>query len=357
MKMKIVQAEAIPVQLQLKEPFVIANETIEVADNIFIRLETETGIVGWGCSTPDAVTSETKETVLKNFNVAKKHVVGCDPTRTNLVNFALDNDLLGNPSLKAGVNMALYDVVGKMAGMPLFRLLGGFREKIATSVTIGLSSTDLMVKRAKQIVSEGFKFIKIKCGINVDDDIVNILAIRQAVGSVVKLRLDANEGYSVEDALRLVKTLEKNDAAIEMLEQPTKASYLYSLKDVAHQCSVPIMADETALTLRDSVKLVKLEIADMINIKLMKIGGVTNAIKANVLAELADVPVMVGCMNESMAAMSAGVHFACAFRNVQYADLDSALDFTEDVAKGGARYEDGYVIPSEKPGLGVEVRL
>ena len=355
--MKIIQAMAIPVELQLKEPFAIANETIEVADNILIRLETETGITGWGCSTPDAVTSETKDTVLRNFEAAKRLVIGCDPTRINLLNFALDSDIKGNSSLKAGINMALYDIIGKMAGIPLFRLLGGYREKIATSVTIGLNNTNLMVEKAKQIVSDGFKFIKIKCGINVDDDIENIIAIREAVGPTIKLRLDANEGYSVEEALRIVKTLEKNAVAIEMLEQPTKANYLYSLKDVARQCSVPIMADETALTLRDSFKLVRLEIADMINIKLMKIGGITNAIKANALAELADVPVMVGCMNESMAAMSAGVHFACAFRNVEYADLDSALDFTNDVAKGGARYEDGYVIPSERPGLGIEVQL
>jgi L-alanine-DL-glutamate epimerase-like enolase superfamily enzyme len=357
MSMKIIRAVAIPVELQLKEPFAIANETIEVADNILIRLETETGIIGWGCSTPDAVTSETKETVLRNFEVAKRLVIGCDATRINLVNFALDNDIKGNSSLKAGINMALFDIIGKMAGLPLFRLLGGYREKIPTSVTIGLNTTNLMVEKAKQIVSDGFKFIKIKCGINVDDDIANIIAIREAVGATIKLRLDANEGYSVEEALRIVKTLEKNAVAIEILEQPTKASYLYSLKDVARQCSVPIMADETALTLRDSFKLVRLEIADMINIKLMKIGGITNAIKANALAELADVPVMVGCMNESMAAMSAGVHFACAFRNVGYADLDSALDFTNDFAKGGARYEDGYVIPSERPGLGIEVQL
>ena len=355
--MKIIQAMAIPVELQLKEPFAIANETIEVANNILIRLETETGIIGWGCSTPDAVTSETKDTVLRNFEAAKRLVIGCDPTRINLVNFALDSDIKGNSSLKAGINMALYDIIGKMAGIPLFRLLGGYREKIATSVTIGLNNTNLMVEKAKQIVSDGFKFIKIKCGINADDDIENIIAIREAVGPTIKLRLDANEGYSVEEALRIVKTLEKNAVAIEMLEQPTKANYLYSLKDVARQCSVPIMADETALTLRDSFKLVRLEIADMINIKLMKIGGITNAIKANALAELADVPVMVGCMNESMAAMSAGVHFACAFRNVEYADLDSALDFANDVAKGGARYEDGYVIPSERPGLGIEVQL
>jgi L-alanine-DL-glutamate epimerase-like enolase superfamily enzyme len=355
--MRIVRAEAKSVELELVEPFVIANETIEVSDNVFIRLETAAGVVGWGCATPDPVTSETRETVLKNFEVAKRFVIGCDPTRINLVNFVLDDALVGNPSLKAGINMALYDIIGKMAEMPLFRLLGGYREKIATSVTIGLNPKDLMVKKAKQIVSDGFKFIKIKCGIDVEKDIENILAIREAVGSSIKIRLDANEGYSVEDALGLVKTLEKNGVTIEMLEQPTKADYLYSLKDVARQCSVPIMADETALTLRDSVKLVKLEIADMINIKLMKIGGITNAIKANALAELAEVPVMVGCMNESMAAMCAGVHFACAFRNVQYADLDSALDFTNDVASGGARYEDGYVIPSERPGLGVDVQL
>jgi len=355
--MKIVRAEAIPVELELKEPFSIANETIEVADNIFIRLETETGLVGWGCSTPDMVTSETKKTVLKSFEVAKRLVIGCDPTRINLLNYTMDNDIQGNPSLKASVNLAMYDLIGKMAGMPLFRLLGGYREKIATSVTIGLNPTDLMVKKAKQIVSDGFDIIKIKCGINVEKDIENILAIRETVGSAIKIRLDANEGYSVEEAIRMIKAIEEKGADVEMLEQPTKASHLYSLKEVTHQSPVPIMADETALTLKDSVKLLKHEIADMINIKLMKIGGLTNASKANVLAELADVPIMVGCMNESMAAMSAGVHFACAFRNVQYADLDSALDFVNDIAKGGARYEKGFVIPSEKPGLGVDVQL
>jgi L-alanine-DL-glutamate epimerase-like enolase superfamily enzyme len=341
--------------LQLKEPFVIANETIERADNVFIRLETDTGIVGWGCSTPDTVTSEDRNTVLKNFEVAKKLIKGADPTRINLLNTILEDQLKGNPSLKAGVNSAFYDIIGKKAEMPLYILLGGYRQKIETSVTIGINSTDYMVEKAKQIVSRGFRCIKIKCGINVNNDLENIIAIRDAVGPAIKLRLDANEGYSVEDAISLIKTLEASNADIEMLEQPTKAGFLYSLKDVAVQCPVPIMADETALTLRDSIKLVKHEIADMINIKLMKIGGITNAIKANTVAESADVPVMVGCMNESMGAMSAGVHFACAFKNIQYADLDSALDFEHDVVIGGARYEDGYVIPSN--GLGVTVQL
>lgn len=355
--MRITEAQAIPVELQLKEPFAIANETIETAHNVFIRLETDTGIVGWGCATPDTVTAETKDTVLRNFEVAKRLVVGCDPTRINLLNFTVESNLSGNPSLKAGINMAFYDILGKKAEMPLYRLLGGYRQKIETSVTIGIDSTEAMTKKAKQIVASGFKCLKIKCGIKVYEDVKNIIAIKEAVGPNIKLRLDANEGYSVEDALKLIEILDKNGVDIEILEQPTKAAFLYSLKDVTAQCPVPIMADETALSLTDNVKLVKLEIADMINIKLMKIGGITNAIKANTIAEIADIPIMIGCMNESMGAMSAGVHFACAFRNVQYADLDSALDFKEDVVKGGAKYEAGYVSPSEDPGLGIEVQI
>lgn len=355
--MQITKAEVIPIELELKEPFAITNQTIEVADNILIRLETDTGVIGWGCSTPDLVTSETKQTVLNNFKFVKRLLLGGDPTRINFVHQMLDLGLKGNSSLKAGINIALYDIIGKISGMPLYKFLGGYRKKILTSVTIGLNTKELMVDKAKNIVSKGFKSLKIKCGLNVDEDIEKILAIKEAVGKEIQLRLDANEGYSVENALKLVRNLEKNGITIEILEQPTKADYLYSLKDVANQCSVPIMADETALSLRDNAKLVKLEIADMINIKLMKIGGITNAIKANTVTELAQVPVMVGCMNESMAAMSAGVHFACAFKNVQYADLDSALDFKNDIAKGGACYKEGYVIPSEKPGLGVEINL
>jgi L-alanine-DL-glutamate epimerase-like enolase superfamily enzyme len=224
-------------------------------------------------------------------------------------------------------------------------------------VTIGLNPVDIMVDRARDLVSQGFRCLKVKCGMDPNQDIDAVLAIRDAVGPDVKIRMDANEGYSVEQALMVIKTLENLGADIELLEQPTSAEYLYALKEVTAQCPVPIMADETVLTLRDSLKMVKMEVADMINIKLMKIGGITNAIKANIFAEVAEIPVMIGCMNESMGAMAAGVHFACAFKNVQYADLDSALDFVEDVVKGGATYKDGFVIPSDKPGLGIEVDL
>jgi o-succinylbenzoate synthase len=356
--MQISSVTAIPVELHLKEPFSIANETVDRAVNVFLRIETNQGITGWGCATPDSVTSETEDSVLTACNtILKDLLMAKDPTSINRLNEVIEENLKENPSAKAGVNMALYDILGKAANMPLFRLLGGYRDKIETSVTIGLNPVDIMVEKAKEFVSQGFTCLKIKCGMDPDQDIEAVLAIRNAVGPEIKIRLDANEGYTVEQALRVVQTLEDLGANIELLEQPTKANYLYALKEVTAQCPVPIMADETALTLRDSLKVIKREIADMINIKLMKIGGITNAIRANLFADLAEIPVMVGCMNESMGGMAAGVHFACAFRNVLYADLDSALDFTDDIVSGGASYQDGYVIPLEKPGLGIEVDI
>ncbi|KYK31546.1 MAG: hypothetical protein AYK22_02310 [Thermoplasmatales archaeon SG8-52-3] len=356
--MKIKSVSAYPLDLNLKEPFAIANETMYVGENVFLKIETDEDIIGWGCATPDSVTSETKESVINCFNsILKDILIGEDPIRINFINDIIEEKIKGNPSLRAGINMGLYDIIGKKANMPIYKLLGGYRDKIETSVTIGLNPTDVMVEKAKEFVKQGFTCLKIKCGMDPDQDIEVVLAIRNVVGSKIKIRLDANEGYSLEKALRVIETLEKLGADIEILEQPTSAKYLYALKEVTAQCTVPIMADETALTLRDSLKAVKMEIADMINIKLMKIGGITNAIKANTYAEIAEIPVMIGCMNESMAAMAAGVHFACAFKNVQYADLDSALDFEEDIVKGGATYKDGYVIPSNKPGLGIEVDL
>ena len=356
--MKIKSVTAYPMVLKLKEPFAIANETVDVGENVFLKFETDEDIIGWGCATPDSITSETLDSVMDCFdNIVKNILIGENPTRIILLNDLIEEKIKGNSSVRAGVNMALYDVLGKKASMPLYQLLGGYRDKIETSITIGLNPSDVMVEKAKEFVSQGFKCLKVKCGMDPDQDIDVVLAIRNAVGPNIKIRMDANEGYTLEKALRVIETLEKLGADIEMLEQPTSAKYLYALKEVTAQCTVPIMADETALTLRDSLKAVKMEIADMINIKLMKIGGITNAIKANTYAEIADIPVMIGCMNESMAAMAAGVHFACAFKNVQYADLDSALDFQEDIVKGGATYENGYVIPSDKPGLGIEVDL
>ena len=208
--MKIISVTVIPIDLKLKEPFSIANETVDIGENVFLKVETDEDIVGLGCATPDSVTSETKETVLDCFNnIIKNILIGEDPLRINFINDVIEEKVKGNPSLKAGVNMALYDILGKKANTPLYKLLGGYRDKIETSVTIGLNPVDTMVEKAKSFVSQGFTCLKVKCGMDPDQDIEVVLAIRNEVGPNIKIRLDANEGYTLEKALRVVETLEK----------------------------------------------------------------------------------------------------------------------------------------------------
>ena len=152
--MKITSITAIPLDLKLKEPFTIANETVDIGENVFLKIETDEDIIGWGCSTPDSVTSETKEIVIKSFNtVIKDILIGKDPTRIHFINDVIEEKLKGNPSVKAGINMGLYDILGKKANMPLYQLLGGYRDKIETSITIGLNPVDVMVEKAKEFVS------------------------------------------------------------------------------------------------------------------------------------------------------------------------------------------------------------
>lgn len=181
--MRIKSLIAIPVELQLKEPFAIANETVDRASNVFIKIETDQGFVGWGCATPDTVTSETEKTVLTACNtILKDLMIGKDPIRINQINEDIEENLKKNPSAKAGVNMALYDILGKAANMPLYRLLGGYREKIETSVTIGLNPSDIMTEKAREFIAQGFTCLKVKCGMDPDQDIEVVLAIRRAVG-------------------------------------------------------------------------------------------------------------------------------------------------------------------------------
>jgi len=162
------------------------------------------------------------------------------------------------------------------------------------------------------------------------------------------LRLDANQGYGVEEALSLIQALE--GVGIEFLEQPTRAEQLSSLQEVTARSRIPIMADETVLSSTDTFRVAAHYYADHINIKLMKAGGLTNAMRINIIAEAGEIETMAGCMDESVISIAAAAHFAVAFRNVHYADLDGHLDLDRDVARGGIVIEDGFVIPVDRPG-------
>ena len=237
--MRIAALEAWPVTMQLAEPYTIAYERIDSVTNVFLRVETDQGISGYGCAAPDLqVTGETPESVLQICeDLVKPRLIKSDPLRIARLSEKLMPELEEYPSTAAMVDIALYDILGKVAQMPVYKLLGGFRTRMKTSITIGILPLAETVARAKEFVGQGFKALKIKGGINVDDDIEKIIKLREKLGPKLELRFDANQGYTESDVMRFV---EKTRAAkLELVEQPTPRTDFDLLGRVTEKVPVP----------------------------------------------------------------------------------------------------------------------
>lgn len=354
--MKITHVETWEVKMGLREPYTIAYETISQANNIFIRIETNKGITGYGCAAPDLeITGETCDTVLQACrDTIIPLLKDSDPLRIAFILERLRKvkTVVPGPSATAMVDMALYDILGKTAGMPIYRLLGGFRKNFRTSVTIGILPLDETVKKAVDFARQGFKALKIKGGSNVDADIEKILKVREAIGKKIEIRFDANQGYSVEDSLRFFNAT--RSARVELIEQPTPRGEIDLLGHVTRGIAIPIMADESLMNLRDAFRLARRDLVDMVNVKLMKCGGISDALHINAVARAANLDVMVGCMDEAAIGIAAGLHFALARPNVVYADLDGHFDLINDPSQGAVILRHGTLYPTDKPGLGLD---
>jgi len=355
--MLITRIDLFPKTFRLKNPYTIAYDSIATAPNVVVRIETNSGLIGWGNAAPDShVTGETIAMTEASLSTAIiPALLGREARALSAIHETLQQKTPQTPAACAAIDMALYDLLGRSVNLPLYKLLGWARPQILTSITIGITTIEESVRQAREFVKAGFCVLKIKTGLDWQEDAERVKAIHDIVGSKIALRVDANQGYGVQQAMEFIRAVER--CQIEFIEQPTPAKNIADLKTIRESSKIPIMADESALSSNDVLTLAASGAVDMVNLKLMKTGGLTSAMQATAVAAAGKMPVMLGCNDESSISIAAAVHLACALSGVQYADLDGAFDIVDDVAVGGFELQDGYLIPSNKPGLGVEVKI
>lgn len=355
--MLIQSIETFPVAVPLTKPFKTALRTVYTAHAVYVKVTCEDGRTGWGEAPPThVITGDSMGSITYAIEeVIAPQLIGFNLRESDSIFQTLKQSMIHNTSAKAAVDMAIYDLIGQLAGLPLYQLLGGSRRELETDFTVSVNDPAEMADDAARYVSEGFDVLKIKVGIgSIEDDLVRIKAIREQVGYTPKLRLDANQGWNAKEAVRAIGRMEDAGFAIELIEQPVYAGDLEGLKYVTNHTLTPIMADEAIFTAEDAVRVLQMRAADLINIKLMKSGGIHEAMKINALAQSYGIECMVGSMIETKLGITAATHFAASSSNITRFDFDAPLMLAEDIVRGGIVYEGRKIKLPQTAGLGLE---
>lgn len=354
--MKIVRAGVYPVRVPKRTAFQVAYATRTASRSALLRLEADDGRVGWGEAVPVAeVTGERRaEAYPALARFAGERLSGADPWATEKLRALARRELGAFPSARNAVDTALWDLRGQSQGLSLRQLLGGARTAFRASCSIGIKDTATTLAEARGLLAAGFRDLKVKIGLDRAQDAERVRALRAELGPDFRLYLDANQGYTPGEALALLEAVAGE--GVELVEQPVKAADLEGLAEVSRHSPLPVVADEAVKGPESLLPLLEKGAARLINVKLQKCGGPSEAELLVRMAEAAGVGAMVGCMIETRVGITAGLSVALALGNVRYIDLDGAFDLADDlVASGGAQFAGGEQFLAEGPGLGLSV--
>ena len=351
--------EVIPVRLPLREPFVVAYATYPDTLSVLVRIRTRDGLEGWGEATPDPhVTGETWAGVAATMrHDLAPALIGLDAGNREAALLALNARVEGAPAAKAALDIALHDLAARSLGIPLWRLLGGrAKETVSISRVIGMAEPEAMAEAATRHVAAGFHTVKAKVGDGANPalDVKRIAAVREAIGPDIGIKVDVNQGWRTPGvAIGAIRAMLPCSPAY--IEQPVVWWDMDGLAEVRRETGAVIMIDEGCRGPRDMLRAVALRAADLVNIKLMKTGGIRNALTLNAIAETAGIPAQIGSMVESSIASAAGLHTAIALSNVQTVEMGGPLMLAEDIADAGSWYRHDTVAVPDAPGLGIGV--
>lgn len=358
--MKITAIRFGKLRVPLKTPFKTALRSVDAVEDIIVMIDTDSGHVGYGEAPATAViTGDTHGSIVDAIrHYIAPRLIGADIADLNRITHLIQGAMEKNTSAKAAVEIAVHDLWGQLYGTPLYRLLGGGDPVITTDITISVDYIDKMVADSLSAIERGFESLKIKVGKDIGVDIERVKAIYAAVEGRALLRLDANQGWTAKQAVYALQTLEDAGVRLELVEQPVKAADLDGMKYVTERVHTPVMADESVFGPTEVVELIRMRAADIINIKLMKTGGISNAIRIADIAAMYQVECMIGCMLEASISVAAAVHVAVAkAHSITKIDLDGPSLCAFDPVEGGVVFNESEISVTDAPGLGIrEIR-
>ncbi len=355
--MKITGIEIGKLKVPLHTPFKTAMRTVKYMEDVVIVLKTDSGNHGYGSAPATAViTGETHGSIIEAIrNIIVPAIIGENVQNLNHIIDLIQNSMFSNYSAKAAVEVAVYDLYAQSFGVPLYKVLGGGEPVLSTDLTISVDYIDKMVEDAVDAVDRGFEALKIKVGKDLRLDIERVKAIYAAVSDRALLRLDANQGWTAKQTVAAMRELEGSGVELEFVEQPVRGDDIEGMRYVTERVSTSVMADESTFGPKEVIDLIQMRGADIINIKLMKTGGISNAIKIADIAGVYGVECMMGCMLETSIGVSAAAHVAVAKTNsITRVDLDAPSLGAINPVVGGVTFDNAEIRIADVPGLGIE---
>jgi L-alanine-DL-glutamate epimerase-like enolase superfamily enzyme len=356
-KMKIASIEIGKLRVPLKTPFKTALRTVTDIEDVIVVLTSDSGHKGYG-SAPSAavITGETHDSIIAAIRTSIfPAILGENVGNLNRVSRLIQGSIEKNFSARAALEIAVYDLFAQSLELPLYRVLGGGEPVISTDLTISVDHIDKMVADSLLAVDRGFTSLKIKVGKDLKQDIERVKAIDAAVGDRAMLRLDANQGWTAKGTVAALRELEDSGVILDLVEQPVHCDDIDGMKYVCDRVTTPVMADESAFGPKQVTDIIQRRAADIINIKLMKAGGITNAIEIVDIAAAHGVECMIGCMAETSISVSAAAHLAVSrARVITRVDLDSPLLAATDPIRSNVNFDDSRISIGATPGLGID---
>jgi o-succinylbenzoate synthase len=355
--MKITDIRTQLFKAPLKTPFVTALRRVEMLEDLVVIIECDDGSVGYGEGAPTPViTGETMGSMIAAVDYIKPFILGREVEDLDNLLSQLHSLIVKNTTAKSALESALYDLKAQAEKKPLFRMLGGTQKHFETDITISMNEIGKMVADAQHAVALGYDTLKIKIGSDPLKDTERIKAVYDALGNSIKLRLDANQGWSAEETVTLLHALEKDGILAEFIEQPVKADDFEGLRYIKERVETPLLADESVFDIHDARRLLEMQAVDYINIKLAKTGGISRALELADLTGSYGVKCMMGCMLEGPFSVAAGVHVASAKADtVTMLDLDAVSLLACQPAYTEIVFDESRIVLSEENGLGVSL--